>query len=42
MRGGPPLSYRGPGGDPPGKIWEIVVPEKRFKTVLGQNVRFQT
>ena len=43
MRGGLPLSYRGPGGDPPGKIWEIVVPEKRFvKPVLGQNVRFQT
>ena len=25
-----PLSYRGFGGSPPGKIWEIVVPEKRF------------
>ena len=30
MRGGIPLSFRGPGGSPPGKIWEIVVPEKRF------------
>ena len=28
---GSPLSFRGPGGSPPGKIWEIVVPEKRFK-----------
>ena len=36
MRGGLPLSYiyRGPGGDPPGKIWEIVVPEKRFLSLF--------
>ena len=30
MRGGVPLSYRGSEGDPPGKIWEIMVPEKHF------------
>ena len=30
MRGCLPLSYRAPGGSPPGKIWEIVEPEKRF------------
>ena len=30
MRGGVGLSYRGSGGVPPGKFWEIVVPEKRF------------
>ena len=42
MRGGFPLSYGDPGGYPPGKNWEIVVPEKRFKPILGQNVRFQT
>ena len=29
MRGVFPLSYRRFGGCPPGKIWEIVVPEKR-------------
>ena len=40
-RGFPPLIW-GSGGYPPGKKWEIVVPEKRFKPVLGQNVRFQT
>ena len=34
MRGGLPLSYRGPGGDPPEKIWEIVVPEKRFLSLF--------
>ena len=34
MRGGLLLSYRGPGGDPPGKIWEIVVPEKRFLSLF--------
>ena len=34
MRGGVPLSYRGSGGSPPGKIWEIVVPEKRFQACL--------
>ena len=34
MRGGLPLSYRRPGGDPPGKIWEIVVPEKRFLSLF--------
>ena len=34
MRGGLPLSYRGLGGDPPGKIWEIVVPEKRFLSLF--------
>ena len=27
---GCPLSYRGSGGDAPGKIWELMVPEKRF------------
>ena len=42
MRGGLPLSYRGPGGGPPGKKLGIVVSEKRLKPVLGQNVRFQT
>ena len=30
MRGDFPLSFRGSGVSP-GKIWEIVVPEKRFK-----------
>ena len=34
MRGGLPLSYRGPGGDLPGKVWEIVVPEKRFLSLF--------
>ena len=34
MRGGLPLSYRGPGGDSTGKIWEIVVPEKRFLSLF--------
>ena len=31
---GLPLSYRGPGGEPPGKNWQIVVPEKRFLSLL--------
>ena len=31
---GSPLSYRGPGEDPPGNIWEIVVPEKRFLSLF--------
>ena len=40
---GLPLSYRGARGiSPGGKIWEIVVPEKRFSPVLGQSFRFQT
>ena len=34
MREGLPLSYRGPGGDPPGKNWEIVVPEKHFLSLF--------
>ena len=39
MRGDFPLSFRGSGVSP-GKIWEIVVPEKRFTAFLGENVRF--
>ena len=43
MRGGLPLSYRGPGGDPPGKnLGNCGAGEAFFKPVLGQNVSFQT
>ena len=34
MRGGLPLSYRGPGGDPPKIFWEIVVPEMHFSSLF--------
>ena len=30
MRGGSPSDIGGLGGYPPGKFWEIVVPEKRL------------
>ena len=43
MRGGLPLSYRGPGGRSPGKnLGNCGAGEAFFKPVLGQNVRFQT
>ena len=38
MRGGIPCHIGGPGGDPPGKNWEIVVPEKRFFKPQGGRV----
>ena len=38
MRGGLPLSYRGPGE----KLGNCGAGEAFFKPVLGQNVRFQT
>ena len=41
-RGSFPSHLGGPGDLPRKKIWEIVVPEKRFEPVLGQNVWFQT
>ena len=39
MRGDFSLSFR-ESGVFPRKIWEIVVPEKRFKACIGQNGRF--
>ena len=43
MRGGLPLSYRGPRGKSPGKnLGNCGAGEAFFKPVLGQNVSFQT
>ena len=42
MRGGLPLSYRGPGEIPRENLVNCGAGEAFFKPVLGQNVRFQT
>ena len=41
MRGGLPLSYRGPGVSPGKNLGNCGAGEAFFKPVLGQNVRFQ-